>query len=190
MPDHSALLHPAAAAFLSAAASVDDLAVPTPCSGYDARALLNHLLYWGPWLAAAGRREEYAPAVQEAEAGLVDDGWLAALRKQTGVLVEAFEPAAAWAGTVTFGSSEMPAAAVGDMVLGEFVLHGWDLARASGAAWTCPDDAAAAVLAAAVEMGPVARSMGVYGPEVPVDSAAPVLDRALGAAGRDPAWTP
>ena len=75
------------------------------------------------------------------------------------------------------------------MVLSEFVLHGWDLARASGAAWTCPDAAAAAVLAAAVEMGPVARSMGVYGPEVPVESAAPVLDRAVGAAGRDPDWT-
>jgi uncharacterized protein (TIGR03086 family) len=189
MPDHSALLRPAAAAFLSAAASAEDLTAPTPCSGYDVRGLLNHLLYWGPVLAAAGKHEPYAPVTSEGEAGLVNGDWLANLREQTGALVEAFEPATAWTGTVTFGSGELPASMMGDMVLGEFVLHGWDLARASGAAWTCPDDAAVAVLAAVVEMGPQARAMGVYGPEVPVGSAAPVLDRALGAAGRDPAWT-
>ncbi|MEV8608676.1 hypothetical protein AB0383_12210 [Amycolatopsis sp. NPDC051373] len=82
----------------------------------------------------------------------------------------------------------MPAAVVGDMVLGEFVIHGWDLARAAGTLLTCNDEAAEAVRASAVAMGEQARAMGVYGPGVPVPPDAPALNRALGASGRNPAW--
>ncbi|WIX81337.1 TIGR03086 family metal-binding protein [Amycolatopsis carbonis] len=192
MTDHSALLRPAAAEFLRVAAAAQPLTAPTPCTGYDVRGLLNHLLYWGPWLAAAGRRETYTATGTEADAVLVGEDWLATLEKQTEDLVDAFAPAAAWEGLATLGSATMPAATVGDMVLGEFVIHGWDLARAAGTPLTCSEEATAAaeaVRASAVAMGEQARAMGVYGPEVPVPAGAPALDRALGASGRDPAWT-
>ncbi|MFF4595504.1 TIGR03086 family metal-binding protein [Amycolatopsis sp. NPDC001319] len=129
MTDHSALLRPAAAEFLRVAAAAQPLTAPTPCTGYDVRGLLNHLLYWGPWLAAAGRRETYLATGTEADVDLVGEGWLATLEKQTQDLVDAFASAAAWDGLATLGSATMPAAIVGDMVLGEFVIHGWDLAR-------------------------------------------------------------
>jgi uncharacterized protein (TIGR03086 family) len=83
----------------------------------------------------------------------------------------------------------MPAAVVGAMVLGEFVLHGWDLARASGQRLRCAPEAATAVYESAVAMGDQARSMGVYGPAVAVAAEASPLERALGAAGRDPGWS-
>ncbi|MEV0071778.1 TIGR03086 family metal-binding protein [Amycolatopsis sp. NPDC050768] len=187
MTDHSALLRPAAAEFLRVAAAAKPLTAPTPCTGYDVRGLLNHLLYWGPWLAAAGRRETYTASGTEADAALVGEHWLATLGKQTEDLVDAFAPAAAWEGLVTLGSATMPAAVVGDMVLGEFVIHGWDLARAAGTPLNCTDEAAEAVRASAVAMGEQARAMGVYGPEVPVPAEAPALSRALGASGRNPA---
>lgn len=189
MTDHSALLRPAAAEFLRVAAAAQPLTAPTPCTGYDVRGLLNHLLYWGPWLAAAGRRERYQATGTEADVDLVGEGWLATLEKQTQDLVDAFASAAAWDGLATLGSATMPAAIVGDMVLGEFVIHGWDLARAVGVTLNCSEEAAEAVRASAVAMGEQARVMGVYGPEVPVAAGAPALDRALGASGRDPAWT-
>jgi hypothetical protein len=40
---------------------------------------------------------------------------------------------AAWTGTTLMGPAPMPAAVVGPMMPAEFVLHGWDLARAVGA---------------------------------------------------------
>ncbi|MGW4060253.1 TIGR03086 family metal-binding protein [Amycolatopsis sp. NPDC004747] len=187
----AALLRPAAAEFLRIARAVPDLTAPTPCAGYDVRGLLNHLLYWGPWLIAAGRRAEPpSPAVGEAEAALVADGWRVDLEKQTEVLVSVFEAPSAWTGTTALGSAPMPSAVVGAMVLGEFVLHGWDLARAGGRPCSFAPEATTAVYESAVAMGDRARSMGVYGPEVPVAAGAPPLERALGAAGRDPAWRP
>ncbi|QRP46608.1 TIGR03086 family metal-binding protein [Amycolatopsis sp. FDAARGOS 1241] len=189
MTDHSALLSPAAAEFLRAAA-LPTAAARTPCADYDARGLLDHLLYWGPWLAAAGRRESYTADGSEADAALVTGDWPAKLEKQTQDLVDAFTAPGAWHGTVALGSATLPAAVVGDLVLGEFVLHGWDLARAAGATLSCPDETAEAVRASAVAMGGQARSMGVYGPEVAVPADAPPLDRALGASGRDPRWRP
>jgi uncharacterized protein (TIGR03083 family) len=51
------LMISAAREFKQLAATVreDQLTAPTPCAEYDVRALLNHLLYWGPWLEAAAR---------------------------------------------------------------------------------------------------------------------------------------
>ncbi len=184
-------MRPAAAEFLRIAGAVPGLTPPTPCAGYDVRGLLNHLLYWGPWLVAAGRREAPpSPAGGEAEAALVAGDWRAALEKQTETLVDVFGTPSAWTGTTALGTAQLPAAVVGDMVLGEFVLHGWDLARATGRSCAFAPEAATAVYESAVAMGEQARSMGVYGPAVEVGADASPLERALGAAGRDPGWTP
>ena len=187
----ASLLRPAAAEFLRIAGAVPDLTAPTPCAGYDVRGLLNHLLYWGPWLIAAGRREDPpAPAVGEAEAALVTSGWRADLEKQTETLVSVFETPAAWTGTTSLGSAPMPSAVVGAMVLGEFVLHGWDLARALDLPVTWDDEVLLALYSEIARNAEQGRAMGVYGAEVPVPPDAPPLARALGLSGRDPAWTP
>ena len=115
--------------------------------------------------------------------------WRARLEKQTETLVDVFGTPSAWDGMTALGTARLPASVVGDMVLGEFVLHGWDLARASGQELRCPPEAATAVYESAVAMGEQARSMGVYGEAVTVAAEASPLERALGASGRDPAWT-
>ncbi|MFB9927350.1 TIGR03086 family metal-binding protein [Amycolatopsis halotolerans] len=187
MSNHSGLLAPSAAELRRVAAAAPSLTAPTACADYDVRGLLNHLFYWGPWLAAAIRHEPYEPpAPSEAEASLVGDDWPKALEALTDHVVAALTPPEAWTGTITFGGSELPAAVVGDMVLGEFVVHAWDLTRASGTELNCSDEAAEVVLAFAAGMGEEARKGGVFGPEVAVPETAPVLHRALGATGRDP----
>lgn len=193
MSEHAALIAPAAAEFAGILRGIGEpsLTARTPCAEYDVRALLNHLLYWGPWLEAAGRK---APppemATGEAEAGLVGADWPDVIEKQTARLVAVFGAPEAWQGMTAFGTAELPASVVGDMVLGEFVFHGWDLAMATGRSVDVAPEAAEAVFASAAAMGDQARAMKVYGEEVVVAEDATTFERALGATGRNPAWTP
>ncbi|UUV27636.1 TIGR03086 family metal-binding protein [Amycolatopsis roodepoortensis] len=193
MSEHAALIAPAAAEFAGILRGIgeSDLSARTPCAEYDVRALLNHLLYWGPWLEAAGRKAP-PPEVSsgEAEADLVGGGWLADIEKQTARLVDVFGTPEAWQGQTTFGGNPMPASMAGYMVLDEFVFHGWDLARATGSKFSVLPEVADAVYAIALEIGDQARAMKVYGEEVAVADGATTFERALGATGRDPGWTP
>jgi hypothetical protein len=129
----------------------DQLAARTPCTKYDVCALVNHLLYWGPWLEAAARKEP-PPTETRGE----DGRW-------------------------------RTACVDGRRVFGEFVVHSWDLAKATGRPWACDEDVADAATAGMAEQG---RQIGIFGPEVPVPASAPALDRLAGLTGRDPDWTP
>lgn len=193
MSEHAALIAPAATEFAGILRGIGeaDLTARTPCAEYDVRALLNHLLYWGPWLEASGSKAP-PPAVStgEAEAGLVGDGWLGAVEKQTARLVEVFGAPEAWQGMTALGTAELPASIVGGMVLGEFVFHGWDLARATGRSIDVAPEAAEAVHASAEAMGDRARAMKVYGEAVAVADRATPFERALGVSGRNPDWRP
>jgi len=170
----------------------DQVAAPTPCREWTVRDLVNHLLFWGPSLvAAADRRTVDLPAATERDVDLTTGDWTGRLVAQLDATVEAWGRAAAWQGTTALGGPPpLPAPMVGGMVLGELVVHGWDLARATGQRpeWSARVlDLVYRELAGTAEQG---RDMGVYGPPVPVPDGAPVLGRILGLTGRDPGWTP
>jgi uncharacterized protein (TIGR03086 family) len=83
----------------------------------------------------------------------------------------------------------LSAPVMGDMIVGELAVHGWDLAVATGQRLELPADLVAHLyetMSAGVEQG---REMGMYGPQIAVPANAPTLDRILGLTGRDPAWT-
>lgn len=75
------------------------------------------------------------------------------------------------------------------MALDEVVLHGWDLARATGQEFVL-DDATATACLGFVESFDPAGPPGLFGPAVPVPDDAPVMDRLVARAGRDPRWSP
>jgi uncharacterized protein (TIGR03086 family) len=157
----------------------DQLDAPTPCREWTVRQVLDHLLEWGPALVAAGRKAEPATAGAGDLEAIYDD------------LVAAWSDPAAWQGTTRVGGpQELPAAMIGGMVLGEVVIHGWDLARATGQDVDWDPGLLEVVhreIVATAEMG---RGMGIYGPPVPVPDDRPILARTLGLTGRDPDWTP
>jgi len=86
---------------------------------------------------------------------------------------------------------------IDEVVSDDLVLHGWDLARATGQDATMnPDDvtrlwAMTAVIPAELMQkyrtpGAFGPGVEVYGPEVEVSRDAPLQDRLLGLIGRDP----
>ncbi|HEV7707980.1 MAG TPA: TIGR03086 family metal-binding protein [Asanoa sp.] len=168
----------------------DQLANKTPCTEYDVRALVSHLLFWGPSLAGAGRKEFVPqPAMPESDVDLVAGEWRGRLLALLDDITSSWAPPSAWEGETSMGTPQMlPAPVMGGMIVSELAVHGWDLAVATGQRLELPADLLAHLhdtMFAAVQQG---REMGLYGPEVAVPAGAPTLDRILGLTGRDPAW--
>ena len=113
-----------------------------------------------------------------------------ALIDQIDRVVKAWSEPDAWEGMTRMGGPmELPATMIGGMVLGEFVVHGWDLARATGQGFGWDGELLSFVhreLELTAEQG---RAMGVYQDRVAVPDTAPLLDRILGLTGRHPGWT-
>lgn len=170
----------------------EQFAAKTPCAEYDVRDLINHLRYWGPSLTGAARKESVPPpAADEPAADLTDGDGTAGLAADLERLVTAWSDPAAWTGTTRMGSPmELPASIVGGMVLGELVIHGWDLARATGQEPRWDGEVVAFLHREVEQIAAEGRTMGVFGAEVPVPASAPILDRTLALTGRDPGWTP
>jgi uncharacterized protein (TIGR03086 family) len=157
--------------------SPEDLGRPTPCREWDVRGLVGHLLEWGPPLEGAARKEAVAPGGGDGD-----------VRAQLERLAAAWGEADAWDGGTVMGGIEMPADLVGGMVLGEFVLHGWDLARGIGVPVAFSGDVLRLMYDEVARSAEQGRAMGVYGPEVPVPADAAMFDRVLALSGRDPFW--
>jgi uncharacterized protein (TIGR03086 family) len=177
------------------AAGVADgrLADRTPCPAYTVRDLLGHLT----GLAVAFRdaaRKDLGPVTDTAPDTAVPGlgpGWREELTRVLDDLAAAWRDPAAWTGMTRAGGVDLPGEVAGVVAVDELVIHGWDLARATGQAYE-PDPAAlrashAFLRAAAEEQD---RGGGIFGPVVPVPDDTPLLDRAVGLSGRDPGWTP
>jgi uncharacterized protein (TIGR03086 family) len=79
---------------------------------------------------------------------------------------------------------------MGVVALNEVLVHGWDLAAATGQPYRADPASAERCLAFTLDVAanaPEVRS-GMFGPVVPVPDDAPVLERLLGQTGRNPHW--
>ena len=172
----------------------DQLRNPTPCAGTPVAGLLDHLM--GLSLAftwAARKSKPPANGGASASAANLDPKWRVVLPRRLAELVEAWRDPQAWQGETEAGGVRMPAQMMGVVALDELVLHGWDLARATGQPFECDPVSTAAVLQftrTSAEPEHAANREGLFGPVVDVPPDAPEFDRALGYAGRDPQWKP
>jgi uncharacterized protein (TIGR03086 family) len=183
------------AAAAVAAVPGDRWSAPTPCTDYDVRTLVDHLA-WGAVLSQRSatrtpfEHDWSTPAPPPFLADREPSEWAAALAPELDAAADAWADPAAWEGETLMGSAPMAASVVGPMMLAEFALHGWDVARAAGAPYEVPAEVGRAVLAAVEPLASMGRDGGWYGPEVPVPADAPAFERALGLTGRDPSWAP
>jgi uncharacterized protein (TIGR03086 family) len=173
----------------------DGLDRPTPCAGTPVAQLLDHLIGLSLAFTLAARKTppEGGSKPPQSSAEHLDPDWRKVLPRRLGELADAWRDPAAWEGDTEAGGVTMPAVHLGTVALDELVLHGWDLARATGQPFRCDPASTAAVLEFTAESAKpenAASREGFFGPVVPVPADASPLDRALGFAGRDPGWTP
>ena len=168
----------------------DQLGNPTPCDGTPVAGLLDHLVGLTHAFRCSAEKRPLPGQGSASSDALVPD-WRTRLPAQLSAMAEAWRAPSAWQGMASAGGVEMPAPAMAAVALDELVIHGWDLAVATGQPYSVSDaDAEACTsFAGAVGESPEER-LGLYGPRVAVPGDAPVFDRLLGLTGRDPGWRP
>ncbi len=167
----------------------------TPCEDYTVGDIVDHMmgLTLAFRVAAEKADDPITDAAPEPGAENLDPQWRAELPKRLDALADAWRDPAAWQGETKAGGVTLPAQVMGLVAMDELVVHGWDLARATGQTYSLDAPTADAVLVfleqSAEETGGKGTP-GMFGPVVPVPVDAPALDRAIGLSGRDPAWRP
>jgi len=170
----------------------DGLDAPTPCTSWTVGGLLDHLL--GLTVAfrdAADKNLGETTGVPPADsASSLPDDWRDRLPRQLVDLAAAWRNEAAWEGETQVGGVDLPGAAAGGFAVNELVLHGWDLARATGQPYTGDPAGVHASAALLAQFADAEQRARIFGPAAEVPAGAGPLERAVALSGRDPGWTP
>lgn len=173
---------------LVAAVPDDALGRSTPCERYTVGDLIEHV--GGAALAfTAAAVKQPLEGGPSGDASRLDPDWRTRIPRDIEALAEAWRDPEAWSGTTRAGGVDLPGEVAGVVALDELVIHGWDLAKATGQ----PADYEGPELGAVHDMVTMFRSSGIeglFGPVVQVPDDAALFDRILGITGRDPNWEP
>jgi uncharacterized protein (TIGR03086 family) len=190
-------LTPAAGLLADLVGQVPDdlLDAPTPCPDYTVGDLVDHvggaaLAFTGAAVKDKGDATASGPS---GDASRLGDDWRTRIPRDLTGLAEAWRDPDAWTGMTRAGGVELPGEVAGLVALDELVLHGWDIARATGRDYECDLPSLEAVRGFVEQLsgpGLEAAREGLFGPVVDVPADAPLLDRVVGLAGRDPGWSP
>ena len=168
----------------------EQLTGPTPCTEFDTRTLINHwILYTSYGLVHRAHREQMSEELQQRDFTAAAD-WADDYAAQLDRAVEAWADPAAWDGPVDLGGGEMTTVQVVSLNFGDLVLHGWDVAKATGQEYHCSVAAAELVLGVVEENAELYRQYKGFAEPIEVPATASTFDRALALSGRDPNWSP
>jgi uncharacterized protein (TIGR03086 family) len=190
-------LGPAARQLASLVRGVPDdmLDAPTPCPAYALGDLLDHVGGLAKAFTWAATKESLdLPEVEPSgDASRLADDWREQIPAAVEGLAAAWADPAAWTGMTKAGPVEMPGEIGGLVALDEIVVHGWDIAVATGQPFAADTATLEAVHDLVIQFsGPGSEEQRgeAFGPVIPMPADAPLLDRVLGMVGRDPGWTP
>jgi uncharacterized protein (TIGR03086 family) len=174
----------------------DELGQPTPCPAYTLGDLIDHVGGLALAFTAAANKDIGSTDVNRAPSGdasRLGQDWRARIPRRLGPLAQAWREPGAWTGTTRIAGGDAPAAMVGLTAADELVVHGWDVARATGQPYACePEllDAARSFLVQFASPDAPAGPEVAFGPSRQLPGGAPLLDRVVALAGRYPGWRP
>lgn len=156
--------------------SSDDLDRPTPCTEYTVDGVGEHLVRSMVLLASVAGEQIDTPGAGalEARVGTVADAALAAWQRR------------GLDGSVAVGRSTLPAALAVEIIPLELLVHGWDIACATGQHIDVPGDVAGHVLDSARHLITPDKRGRSFAAEVPPRSNATILQRLIAFTGRTP----
>ena len=187
-----------------AAVRADQLSNPTPCTEYDVRQLLRHLVGVLPRVTAMGRGDDPMRVAAPEIDTMADDDVLPAWRAAVAQATAAWADESALERTIVLPWATDTGAAALVGYVSEITVHTWDIAHATGQTptWNAeavenayalirywlPGEGRAEIFAEVrKKMGPAAAAApDAFAEVVPVPDDAPLIDRLVAWNGRKP----
>lgn len=156
----------------------------TPCSEWDVRALVNHLVNEALWVRPLLDGMTIGEVGDRLDGDLLGEHPAAVFDRAAAAATAAATAPGAEGAIVHISSGDTPAGEYLGQVFSDFVIHGWDLARAIGADDTINPRHAAAIYEQMRPMEDSMKSWGMYGEKIEVAPDADIQTRLLALFGR------
>jgi uncharacterized protein (TIGR03086 family) len=159
----------------------------TPCSEWDVRALVEHLVSENAWISPLLAGRSIADVGDSLSGDLLGHDPKGAWRDHAAQALAAVNDEAAMDRTVQISRGEVPGAEYVFEVVADLAVHGWDLARAIGADETMDPELLDVVYPYYEPLVALLKPTGAYGPDVDVPPGADRQTTLLAMLGRK-AW--
>jgi uncharacterized protein (TIGR03086 family) len=167
-----------------AAIREDQWDLPTPCDDWNVRAVVNHVVagnWWASMLAAGSTIDEVGDRF---DGDLISDGAIAAYDASAAAADEVFSAPGAMQAPCAVSYGPVP----GEIYCGhrfvDVLIHGWDLATATGQPTELDPDLADACLSIVEPQVHLFAATGVFATNVAVPPRATTLEHLLALVGR------
>ena len=156
----------------------------TPCSDWDVRALVNHLVYEARWAPPLLRGQTIEQVGNKFDGDLLGADPKSSYDDALGAMPGAVSAPGAMEGTVHLSYGETPAAEYLSQLACDFAIHSWDLARGIGADDTLDPDLVQWVDDTARPQAAMLEASGLFDPPVDVADDADPQTKLLALFGR------
>ncbi len=165
----------------------DQWQLPTPCTDWSVRDLVNHVVGEDVWTAPLVAGSTIEEVGDRFDGDLLADDPVGRARAAGAEATAAVAERLPNGGTVHLSYGEEQLEEYVQQLVADHLVHGWDLAVATGADATLDPDLVEAVAGWYAEREELYRSAGAVGERVA--SGADAQAQLIAAFGRDPAWS-
>lgn len=164
----------------------DQRTLPTPDEGWDVRALLNHIVSGNLWAVELTAGQTIDEVGDRLDGDMLGDDPLGAYDASAQAAAAAFEVAGALDAQCAVSYGPVPGSVYAGHRFIDVLIHGWDLAIATGQDATLDSALVAACLAVVEPQAGLMQASGSYGSHVDAPADADPQTRLLALLGRRP----
>jgi uncharacterized protein (TIGR03086 family) len=164
----------------------DQLTSSSPCTEYTVGDLIDHIDQVSRGFTALANQADLPATDTGPDAAHLGRGWRDSVAEHLQALGKAWDDPAAWQGSTDLRGLELSNELWGKIALTELVVHGWDIAKATGQSFDLPEHTLRACFDHVVEFVPNAPIPELWGPPVKTAPGATLLDRIVAITGRIP----
>ena len=168
----------------------DQWSLPTPCTDWDVRALVNHVVGEDLWTVPLMHEHRIADVGDKFDGDVLGGDPKETAARAAGQAVAAVSEPGALDRTAHLSFGDFPATEYAYQLLADHLIHGWDLAVAIGADTHLDPHLVHECGTWFADREELYRQGGVIGPAVAVAASAGEQARLLAGSGRDPQWSP